>query len=266
MIHIDFKVPSEHTINGERFDGEYQMVYVHPGRLQAPVVSVLMRASKDGFNSELQTALDEFQKFYDRDKEDCSVIDYNGEISQRFFPDGNRQRRDLTDDESLQFEANVAELEAERARVLQSAVASSDIQLDDPAYVRYRMLQVNETNSTDSNSTGASNTTAERRNWDPHHALLVPSPWFYRYEGSLTEPPCAEFASWFVIDKPMQLSLGQLEHMKRLIFTHVSPLCRATSVHYNESVARPIQDSSSRPVWHCGSANFGPETDFDLTN
>ena len=46
--------------------------------------------------------------------------------------------------------------------------------------------------------------------WDPHHFMLIPTIYFYRYEGSLTEPPCTEFVTWFVADEPMRISHEQL--------------------------------------------------------
>jgi len=93
--------------------------------------------------------------------------------------------------------------------------------------------------------------------WDPHHEMLVPSIHFWRYDGSLTEPPCGEWVSWFVCDKPMTISFDQLERMKKILFTHVDWDCKKTSVHNSEhSVARPVQDSAGRPVWKCTSSDF----------
>lgn len=95
--------------------------------------------------------------------------------------------------------------------------------------------------------------------WDPHHPDLLPTIHFYRYDGSLTEPPCGEFVSWFVADKPMIISYDQLEEMKLMLFTNVDGNCEPTSVHYNHSVARPIQELGDRPVWQCKPSDFGPD-------
>jgi carbonic anhydrase len=97
--------------------------------------------------------------------------------------------------------------------------------------------------------------------WDPHHESLVPSIYFYGYEGSLTEPPCSEIVSWFVIDEPMTISRNQLEHMKFLLFTNVDETtCQSTSVHHRSSVARPIQDTGSdRQIWHCTPNDYLPD-------
>ena len=96
--------------------------------------------------------------------------------------------------------------------------------------------------------------------WNPHHKSLVPSHYLYGYDGSLTEPPCAEIVSWFVVDTPMKLSRRQLEQMKTILFANVDETCRETSVHYQRSVARPIQETGgNRDVWHCTRDNFLPD-------
>lgn len=44
------------------------------------------------------------------------------------------------------------------------------------------------------------------------------------------------------MDTPMIISVGQLEQLQRIMFTHVDSNCQKTSVHNAEqSVARPIQ-------------------------
>jgi hypothetical protein len=83
--------------------------------------------------------------------------------------------------------------------------------------------------------------------WDPHHDMLVPSIHFYRYEGSLTEPPCGEFVSWFIADTPMVISKSQLERLKTILFTHVDPgysrysWSAGLQVHQAGLWARPLE-------------------------
>ena len=99
------------------------------------------------------------------------------------------------------------------------------------------------------------------RIWDPYHESLVPSIYFYGYDGSLTEPPCTEIVSWFVIDETMKISRNQLEQMKYLLFTNVDgATCQSTSTHYHGSVARPIQETGpDRQIWQCTSENYLPD-------
>jgi hypothetical protein len=217
-MHVDFKVPAEHKILGESFDAEMQIFHLHPTRRRAPTVSVLIKATQQGWNPVLQRALDRFQFVFDTHRAQCA----------------NKQRRER-------------KLVSDIHKILGQGVESKyddydtwadfSTHLDDPTYEETaRKLQ-----------TGI---------WSPHDPWLVPSIYFFGYEGSLTEPPCSEWVTWFVIDTPMKMNFAQLEQMKRLIFLHVSPDCDWTSVHYRQSVARPIQDSFGRPVWRCTQQNF----------
>lgn len=96
--------------------------------------------------------------------------------------------------------------------------------------------------------------------WDPYNEILIPSIYFYRYDGSLTEPTCGEFVTWFVADAPMMISIAQLEQLKNILFTNVDENCQKTSVQYEHSVARPTRLTHNRPVAKCTAMDFGPDT------
>jgi carbonic anhydrase len=218
-MHVDFKVPSEHTIYGERFDGEMQIFHLHPGRKRTPAVSQVMRAADDpySYNFMLQMVLDEFQAVYD---------DHQALCAQKI-----RRERRLVSMMHWLLGENV-----QSKFVDYTSWADFSTTRDDP---NARELQ--------------------SRFWYPHHEELVPSLYFYGYNGSLTEPPCGEWVTWYVTDTPMKVHIRQLEQLKRLIFTHVSPECEKTGVQFDESVARPIQDTFRRGVWRCTSDNFLPD-------
>lgn len=187
VIHVDFKFPSEHLLYGERFDGEMQIVHLHPTRRRTPIVVSLMKAMVGGYNPVLQKVIDEFQYVFHDHASQCA---------------SKRQRR--MEEDSFNVTSR---------RGMQGI-------------------------------------------FTPHHELLVPSIHFFGYEGSLTEPPCSEFVSWFITDRPMTMSFEQLEQLKRIQFHHKDPNCRKTSVHFEESNARPVQDSFGRPVWRCTAQDF----------
>jgi carbonic anhydrase len=94
---------------------------------------------------------------------------------------------------------------------------------------------------------------------------LIPTHFFYRYEGSSTEPPCMSM-TWFVMIHPLIISRTQLEQVKRLIFTNVDDQCVPTSVHnIDQSVARPIQPlGNDRPVMFCKDGAFDPDDPLEL--
>lgn len=227
LMHIDFKVPSEHMIHGQRFDAEMQIFHLHPGRRRTPTVSVVIQATPNGYNFYLQAALDAFEYVYNVHRAQCAA----------------KQRRER---QLISEVHDVLGTNGDNSRDPYTATdfnswADYSTDLDDPDFEEKRahyerLLQYGI--------------------WDPHHQQLVPSIYFYGYEGSITEPPCGEWVSWFVCDTQMIISYAQLEQMKKLIFSHVDGDCNPTSVHYRQSVARPIQDTAGRPVWHCTSSDY----------
>lgn len=93
--------------------------------------------------------------------------------------------------------------------------------------------------------------------FDPYSEAFLTTMFFYRYDGSITEPPCLHI-TWWVMVEPMIISLAQLRQVKRLLFTHVDAECRRTSVHNaNQSVTRPIQAlGEDREIQLCMEGDF----------
>jgi carbonic anhydrase len=225
-MHIDIKVPSEHLINGERFDAEMQMFFLHTLRKRMPTKSVMIRAVDGGFNYYFQEAIDAFDAVFRHNQARCAV----------------RQRRERRQLLALEQQLGVGAITTHTKSGIHKGWAEFSTEMDNPNYVHVqseaqRKLQVS-------------------GGWDPHHEMLIPSIYFYRYEGSLTEPPCGEWVSWFIADKPMIISLEQLERLKTILFLNVDENCRRTSVQWGHSVARPIQDTAGRDVWQCTSDDF----------
>lgn len=229
MMHLDFKLPAEHRIYGEAFDAEMQLFQLHPGRARLPAVSVLIRATPGGHNEYLQQAIDAFQMEYDLHRAECgNHIRNNRQLVTDFH-------RSIYGDSATESMLQSADYES---------WAEFSTLLDDPEFLQKREEH---------------NRKLSSGIFDPFHEDLIPTYWFFGYDGSLTEPPCSEIVSWFVMDTPMIISPEQLNQMKVILFTHVDPECKSTSTHFNGSVARPIQESAGRQVWRCTRNDFPPD-------
>jgi carbonic anhydrase len=210
LMHLDVKVPSEHWIDGTRYDAEMQVNHLHSGNKRFSSLAVMIKAIPNGYNYYFQELLRNFQVVYDRNMATCGL----------------------------------------------NSIPSVHQSVVDPVQTivngtKRRLWQVPPRKEFPYNTT-----------WDPHHFMLVPSIWFYRYDGSITEPPCSEFVAWFIADTPMTIGIEQLDQLKRILFTNVDPItCQETSVHWNQSVARPIRPSTDRPVWKCTPNDFIADSD-----
>jgi hypothetical protein len=59
-----------------------------------------------------------------------------------------------------------------------------------------------------------------------------------------------------VVTEPAYISRRQWNQMRNILFNYKDDNCVNTSVDYGESVARPIQDLSSRPLYKCSRADY----------
>jgi len=93
--------------------------------------------------------------------------------------------------------------------------------------------------------------------FNPYSEAFLTTLFFYRYDGTTTEPPCT-YLTWWVMSSPMIISLEQLHQAKYLLFTHVNRDCEKTSVHNQEmSVARPLQkQADDQYVMKCKEGDF----------
>lgn len=206
VLHVDFKIPSEHTLKGARFDAEMQIFHLHAPNKRIAAQSVLIEATSSGYNYYFQEALKAFYRTFENNRERC------------------------------------------RRRLIKSGKAHANVQNS------AELLRGLSTNLTEHRSLQFNG-----GRWDPHHPMLVPTIYFYRYDGSSTEPPCTEFVTWFVADEPMKISHEQLLMMKLMLFTNVDDECHQTSAHWEESVARPLQPVNGRSAHHCVPSDFGPD-------
>jgi Eukaryotic-type carbonic anhydrase len=55
-------------------------------------------------------------------------------------------------------------------------------------------------------------------------ALLPKKRQFFRYEGSLTTPPCSEVVNWNVFVSPVAVAAGDIEIFKKIFAMNARPL------------------------------------------
>lgn len=71
-VHIDIKIPSEHTFCGKRYAGEYQIYFYHPKRKQPIVQSILIEIHPTGRkHKHFQKALNEWQALFELKQLEC---------------------------------------------------------------------------------------------------------------------------------------------------------------------------------------------------
>jgi carbonic anhydrase len=217
VIHIDIKVPSEHYLEGKKFDGEFQIFHLHPRRRRSPAIAIPFEVGEH--NQHLQKALDEFQKVYDGDLQKCNERNQRERVL----------KSNLHSNSSMTFP-------------ISDSIQSGSQYANEK---RGRFLPIQEGESV-----------GTRGAWDPYHEDIVKTIHFWVYEGSTTDPPCGEFVTWFVLDTPFTVSARQLKQIKDLIFTHQDKRCQKTSVHFEESVARPLQSLVGRTISRCTIKDF----------
>ena len=222
VLHIDLKVPSEHTLEGKTYAAEYQihLIQNRPSQRGAPVISVLFEVNtEDKPNKMLQELLDEFQAVWNWDMAQC---------------ESKRRRGRRLGALARQTLSNWSDNE--------NRTSSHSTWLDEPTEVEAQFQ---------TKLKHIERRAQKKRPWDCWNDEIMRSVWFFGYEGSLTEPPCTEFVEWRIIDTPALISQSQLFQMKTLLFGHVDKNCKKTSVHWDHSVARPVQPRRGRDVHRC---------------
>ena len=225
VTHVDIKMPSEHTLEGKRYAAEYQIwIIQNSDRLRgAPAISILFDFHpEDKPNEKIQELLDVFQIEWDKDMADCE--------------DRRRKERRLgaTAQKSLSADGEGRD-------------KGVSTWLDEPEEEEVKFQ---------SKLSNLRKRALRRLAWNVFDDEIMRSIWFYGYSGSLTEPPCTEFVEWRIIDTPGLISRAQLWQMKNLLFGHVDKKCKKTSVHYDNSVARPLQPHRGRNVHRCMCRDF----------
>ena len=109
-----------------------------------------------------------------------------------------------------------------------------------------------------------------KRQWHPYDWYVkVNTEYYFRYEGSMPEPPCFEGVHWRVLRKPIKVSPGQLRRLRNLLSNRLNPLtCEKETAGKPQSpesnkvlVNRPIQTMTRRHKFvYCECADWLPKS------
>ena len=227
LLNLDIKVPGEHTLEGESFDAEIQMLHTHldPDPTRVSSIAIPIRATADGFNAEFQQLLVQFHATYEEHSEQCQ--------RRRKIQQQRKQlrRRTTSLNQILTSSASFAEKEEEKEEE-----DIMDNKRNREVYHNSSFFQEQQELLRELRDSHV----PQEDKFNPYSPAFMPGIHFYRYDGSITEPPCMDITWWVMMD-PMIISFAQLQQIKVLLFTHHNENCEMTSVHNEEqSVARPI--------------------------
>uniref|UniRef100_A0A7S2UQH9 carbonic anhydrase n=1 Tax=Attheya septentrionalis TaxID=420275 RepID=A0A7S2UQH9_9STRA len=253
LLHIDIKIPSEHTIEGKRYAAEYQMFHLHYRREMSGSIGIMIDFNETSpHNEALALAINRFWVTFNSNAAEC------GRMLQKDRNLVSRVRGMLgleMKDDNIDYES------WDKFSTLMDAPEST---VGRKNRLGGKGKNENHRDLQEHIDVGkATNDRARNPNaWDPYDRdWLVKSVWFWHYIGSLTEPPCSIMNDWFVLDKPMIISKSQMEELKQLLFLNVDGNCERTSVHHEQSVARPIQPTGDIEVRRCTRANYKDDLD-----
>ena len=266
LLNIDIKFPSEHTVCGRRYDGEMQYYFYHPARRTLLVVAWLLEATdvwtdNDGIignssttNAHMQLLIDEFRGIYDANEEACRGGD--GDVGGMaaevvLLPSDHSPFHEP--ERSLRGEGWVSsKTTANDGPTYNPSIPPSNHPSEGPSEYRGSGYPSATSIPTSTPAPGVSpGPTIDPGPWDPFHPDIQRTIHFWGYDGSLTEVPCTDAASWRIMDVPVRISIDQLELMREALFNNRDPRrdCAYTSNHYMGSVARPID--GTLPYYKC---------------
>ena len=96
--------------------------------------------------------------------------------------------------------------------------------------------------------------TLRKSNFDLYK--ILPSKYYFTYNGSITVPPCSERAVWRFLDKPMKISNGQYQRLKVVLLHQKNEQCLPSSVAYYGNMNRPIQPTNNMKIARCTKSNW----------
>jgi hypothetical protein len=193
LLHIDIKVPSEHTLEGKRFPGEYQMFHLHPYRNRSPAISVFFDYDDDTpTNLHFQMLLDHFWMIFNKDLTMCRNKNVDNDPGRNLRGDRNTDEEEQEDLHQAMADKRNLKKQVENGLTWLlgkfQGINKSIEGVQKDAYevsTANRVLQGPKQVGISSSTPGS---------WDPYQwGSIINTFHFYGYKGSTTEPPCKSF-------------------------------------------------------------------------
>lgn len=251
--HLDIKVPSEHKIYGRQYDGELQITHIINKRVI--IIAAMLDSSQNEHNRKIQTFLDEWEEEFD-------------EMNERCTPKRPRPRY-LRDNVTQVIPKRAIPYMRTRPMKTKKELAEIfELELDDLEWKSnstvYPLNHAQTTQPTQNASRHLQGTVYESSAHGSDYALyqILPTIWFFAYEGSFTTPPCSKIVNWRVLEAPIKISKEQLGRIQHILTHQLDRKCRRSTAAFQGRVNRPIQLHEGREIWHCTERDYGPDHHF----
>ena len=275
VTHVDIVVPGEHTIEGRSYVGEYRIYHIHKSGKGVVAMSIMMEINTEddkSHNRHLQIALNQWRDTFDDHAAECESLRRLGRglgpVTKEEHSAFDRLVEDDDEMRGLWEEGRTERWEEGQRHEEEEEKERSEINgLGGGGDLPFRRLRQSRGRRAETrkviNPDDPSDLYTSPGRWDPYQwGSILNTHWFWGYKGSLTEPPCTQFVNWRVMDRPMQISITQLNMIRKLIFLHErlgddGQTCARTSNHHEGTANRPIRELGRRQdIYKCTCAQF----------
>ena len=195
LLWMELHAPSEHIIDGQRYDAELQMVHKGTGNEEGQLLTVSVMISTDDLpsehseNLEFQYMLEQWQKVVNEYTQACD--ERRGRRTMQHLQDTSSSSSSHKQDQVIS--SSGSRNNRRNTNPNEENSSSRKLQFSSPSPCR-----------TDRFGNGCEPLGPRRRMY-PYN--LWPSIWYYGYSGSLTFPPCTDIVAWHIIDEPMYVCI-----------------------------------------------------------
>jgi len=291
MQWMEVHVRSEHMLDGRRYDAELQMMHLglnsHNDKIA--MITMLIDASALEDDEMFQELLDKWQMAADEMRATCLRRGYvrnDGFGGAVAHVGGGAYRRNATNSSLPVSDGHERQLKhgKRKKNTHQDDIDNDELYWGKLYHPKYGddgppVLSKDYENATasaaEATTTGTNNGTRARRrrlafpaehndpNRAPRHKpwpyIMWPTIHYYRYKGSLTQPPCSEIVHWRVFDEPSRISRRQYRQLTALVNSYVDPdtCASATITSPTGENYRPLQElNDDNDVTHCTDRDF----------